>query len=78
MTQHLITTTMRPDTVVEVSDTELLDMQRMGLVASYVPSDLSEVPAPIPMVGKNKSGGSDGGQEVPQADGGKAASAVVK
>lgn len=73
MTQHLITTTMQPDRVVEVSDEELTDLERMGVVASHVPSDLSQVPAPTPLVGKTKSGGTDGGsteaQGQPEADG---------
>lgn len=29
---HLITTTMRPDQVVEVEDTEYVDLERQGLV----------------------------------------------
>lgn len=74
MTQHLIRTTMRPDQVVEVSDTELEDLKRMGVVAGYEPSDLSQVPAPTPLVGRaSKSGGTGGGsteaQGQPEADG---------
>ena len=47
MTEHLITTTMQPDRVVEVNDQELEDLTRMGVVASRVPSSLEQVPAPI-------------------------------
>lgn len=36
MTDHLITTTMQPDEVVLVSDQELTDLRRMGLVASEI------------------------------------------
>lgn len=47
MTDHLITTTMQPGVVKEVSDTELVDLTRMGVVASVVPSGLGQVPAPV-------------------------------
>jgi len=80
MTQHLIRTTMRPDQVVEVSDEELSDLSRMGLVAGHEPSDLSQVPAPTPLVGKaSQTGGTpDGGEEESEADGGQAAPAARK
>ena len=59
---RLIRTTMQPGRVIEVSDTELQDLERMGVVAGYEPSDLSQVPAPTPLVGKEtKSGGTGGG-----------------
>lgn len=52
---------MQPGVVVEVSDTELLDLERMGVVAERLPADLSEVPAPTPLVSKVKSGGTTDG-----------------
>lgn len=47
MTEHRVTTTMRPDDVVVVNDQELLDLTRMGLIAAQAPFTLDEVPAPI-------------------------------
>jgi hypothetical protein len=47
MTQHLITTTMQPGRVVSVDDEGLVDLTRMGVVATLVPSGLQEVPASV-------------------------------
>lgn len=51
MSEHLITTTMQPGRVVSVSDQELEDLQRMGVVAGFAPSGLEDVPAPIVIPG---------------------------
>jgi len=60
MTEHRITTTMQPDRVIEVSDEELQDLQRMNVVASLLGDD-----PPTQEV-------ADGGQEESEADGGQA------
>jgi len=48
MTEHRIRTTMRPDLPVWVSDTELVDLERMGVVHSLAPFTLDDVPPPLP------------------------------
>jgi hypothetical protein len=62
MTDHLITTTMVPGKVVSVNDQELLDLTRMGVVESRVPSGLDQVPQPTPLVSAMQAGGAQ--QEV--------------
>lgn len=47
---HVITTTMQPNRAVEVSDQEFEDLTRMGVVSAELPSDLTQVPAPTPLV----------------------------
>lgn len=74
MTDHLITTTMTPGKVVTVNDQELLDLTRMGVVASRVPSSLDQVPQPTPLVGAMQAGGAQqevgSGQEQEAVSGG--------
>lgn len=83
---HVITTTMEPNRPYEVSDTEFLDLTRMGVVSSELPSDLTQVPAPTPLVSAQttaamQAGGAqketDGGQQQ-EADGSGPAQAAVE
>lgn len=71
---HMITTTMQPGVVREVSDSEFVDLSRMGVVASEVPTELSDVPAGNPLVSAMQAGGAqeenEDGQEQ-EADGGQ-------
>ena len=47
MTQHRIFVTMRPGDPVWVSDEELVDLTRMGVVAGPAPYTLDDVPPPL-------------------------------
>ena len=75
---HLITTTMQPGVVREVSDAEFVDLTRMKVVESEVPTELSDVPAGTPLVSAMQAGGAQevqDGQEQ-EADGAGSASAA--
>jgi hypothetical protein len=78
---HRITTTMQPGRVVEVSDTELVDLTRMGVVASEVLYTLDDQPAPTPLVSSMQAGVDsqeveDGKEQ--EADGGGSPQAAVQ
>ncbi len=74
---HVIITTMEPGKAVEVSDTEFLDLTRMGVVSSELPSDLTQVPEPTPLVSATTTAAMQAGgaqQEVSDGDQQEAAS----